>query len=135
MAPSRSYPTGNRVLVIEDEPFIAALFAEMVHELGYEASGLANGLASARRELGRRNFDVVLLDIGLDGQHSPELADLLMEMKMPFAFVTGYTQPFELRHSQIPLLHKPFTLAQLRNVLNALIGPPTRGHRSPSRAA
>jgi hypothetical protein len=34
MAPSRSYPTGNRVLGLEDEHYIAALFAEMVQALG-----------------------------------------------------------------------------------------------------
>lgn len=128
MVPSRSNRTGRRVLVIEDEPFIAALFAELVHELGYEASEYANGIASARKAISKRDFDVVLLDLSLDGQHGPELADLLMDMKMPFAFVTGYTHAFEARHSHIPLLHKPFTLQQLRRVLEMLVGPPTTRH-------
>jgi hypothetical protein len=68
-------------------------------------------------------------DIGVDSQHSPELADTLMEMKVPFAFVTGHSRPFEARHSHIPLLHKPFTLGQLRGVLNALMGPPLTPYR------
>ena len=70
------------------------------------------------------DFDAVLLDLGLDGQTSREIADLLIELKIPFAFVTGYTQPFEPRHASVPLLHKPFTVGQLREVLHALVGPP-----------
>jgi CheY-like chemotaxis protein len=132
MAPSRPNPAGRRVLVVEDEPFIAAIFAELIHELGYEVSGFANGIASARREISKRDFDVVLLDLSLGGQYSPELADLLVEMKVPFAFVTGYSRPFEARHSHIPLLHKPFTLGQLNSVLNALMGLHTTRYRRAS---
>jgi DNA-binding response OmpR family regulator len=126
MAPSQSFATGIRVLIIEDEYVIAAMFEDMVLELGYEVSGFANTVASARKQIGKRDFDTVLLDLGLD-QRGPELADLLMEMKMPFAFVTGYTQPFEPRHAHVPLLQKPFTLVQLRNVLHALLGPAPSG--------
>ena len=38
----------------------------------------------------KRNFDAVLLDIGLDGPYSPEIADVLSETAIPFAFFTGY---------------------------------------------
>jgi len=115
-----------RILVVEDEFIIAMLIRDMVHELGYGVSGFANNLFAAQDELGKHNYDAVLLDLGLDGQHSPEIADLLMEMKVPFAFLTGYTQPFEPRHIKVPILHKPFTIDQLRDVLHALVGPPRR---------
>jgi hypothetical protein len=55
----------------------------------------------------------VLLDIGLDGSYSTEIADLLLETGIPFAFVAGYDDPFEARHADIPLLSKPFTSEQL----------------------
>lgn len=84
----------------------------------------ANSVLAARDELENRDFDAVLLDLGLDGQASPEIAGRLMELNVPFAFVTGYTRPFEPRHAMVPLLHKPFTVGQLRDVLHALIGPP-----------
>lgn len=134
-ASSRSSPTGIRVLIVEDEPFIAAIFAEMVHELGYDVSAIANGIVSARKEISHGEFDVVLLDLGLDGQYSPELADLLIEIKMPFAFVTGYSRPLEPRHLHIPLLRKPFSLGLLRSVLISLIGPPIAPYRRPREAA
>ena len=135
MAPCPSHPTGTRVLVIEDDYIVAAMFADMALELGYEVSGFANSVASARAEIGKRVFDLVLLDLGLDGQYGSELADLLMELKTPFAFVTGYPRPFEPRHAHIRLLQKPFTLAQLRSLLHALAGPPTGSHTRSTSAA
>jgi len=73
-----------RVLIIEDEPLIVELIEDMVCELGYIVSGNARTVSAARQELAKRNFDTVLLDIGLDGSHSPEIADLLLEMRIPF---------------------------------------------------
>lgn len=86
------------MLIIEDE-FI-----------GYGVSGSANNVFAARDEI-EHDFDAVLLGLGLGGQHSPEIADLLIEMKVPLAFLTGYTRPFEPRHFQVPILLKSFTLA------------------------
>ena len=114
-----------RVLIVEHEFVIAMLIRDMAHELGYGVSGFANDPYSAQDELGKHNFDAVLLDdVGLNGQRSVEIADLLTEMKVPFVFVTGHTQPSEPRHAKVPTLHKPFTVGQLRDVLHALVGPP-----------
>ena len=112
------------MLIVEDEFIIALLIRDMVRELGYGVSGLANNLSAAQAELGKHNFDAVLLDLGLDGQHGSEIADLLMENNVPFAFLTGYTRPFEPRHESVPMLRKPFTAGQLRNVLDELVGTP-----------
>jgi DNA-binding LytR/AlgR family response regulator len=52
-------------------------------------SGKATTIAAARQELAKGNFDAVLLDIGLDGHSSAEVADVLLDMAVPIAFVTG----------------------------------------------
>jgi DNA-binding response OmpR family regulator len=118
-----------RVLIIEDEPLIVELIEDMVCELGYTVSGNARTVSAARQELAKRNFDTVLLDIGLDGTHSPEIADLLLEMRIPFGFSTGYNYPFEARHVGVPLLLKPFTPAQLRTFLETLVGSPRSSYK------
>jgi DNA-binding response OmpR family regulator len=112
-----------RVLIIEDQMLIANLVDDIVCELGYAVSATASTIAAARQELAKRNFDAVLLDIGLDGPYSPEIADVLSEMAIPFAFVTGCDGPFEARHADVPLLSKPFTSEQLGALLEKLIGP------------
>ena len=113
-----------RILIIEDELLIALVIEEMAKDLGYRISGIASNLALARQELAKRNFDGALLDVNLDGRPCPELADLLIERDMPFAFVTGYDYIVEPRHDSIPILQKPFTPAQLGVLLVHLVGPP-----------
>jgi CheY-like chemotaxis protein len=105
---------------------IARLMDNIVCDLGYAVSGMASTIVAARQELAKGNFDAVLLDMGLDGPYSPEVADVLLETGIPFAFVTGYDEPFEARHADVPLLSKPFTSEQLRALLEKLIG---RGDR------
>jgi CheY-like chemotaxis protein len=112
-----------RILLIEDELLIALVIEEMAKDLGYRISGIASNLALARQELAKRNFDGALLDVHLDGRPCPELADLLMERDVPFAFVTGYDYIVEPRHENVPVLQKPFTPAQLGVLLGNLVGP------------
>ena len=49
----------------------------------------------------KRDFDAVLLDVNLGGEYNPETADLLLEMGVPFAFVTGYDYVVEPRHDNV----------------------------------
>jgi DNA-binding response OmpR family regulator len=94
MTNGRSFPVKRRgprrVLIIEDEFLIAVLIDDMLREFRYAVSGMATFISAARQELAKHNFDLVLLDLGLDEPHSPEIADILMENGTPFAFVTGY---------------------------------------------
>jgi DNA-binding response OmpR family regulator len=126
MADAQSSPISPhrlpRVLIIEDEYMIAELISDMLPNFGYAVSGMAHTIATARQELAKRNFDAVLLDIGFDNQHSPEMADFLTEACIPFAFVTGFDHSFEPRHDQVPLLRKPFTEDQVRALLEKLVG-------------
>lgn len=112
-----------RILIIEDEVLIALMDAEMARDMGYRISGVAHDLAVTRKELAKRNFDAVLLDISLQGRHHPEIADYLLEMNLPFAFVTGYDYLAEPRHENVPVLQKPLSPDQLRVLLEQLVGP------------
>ena len=49
--------------IIKDEVLIALMDAEMARDMGYRISGVAHDLAVTRKELAKRNFDAVLLDI------------------------------------------------------------------------
>jgi DNA-binding response OmpR family regulator len=125
----RSVATSQRILIIEDEWMIVDLIDDLLCEFGYTVSGTAHNIDSARHEIAKRNYDAVLLDIGLGGEHSPRLADLLKETGTPFAFVTGYDHAAAARHADVPLLRKPFTPKQLIEMVETLVG------RSASRDA
>jgi CheY-like chemotaxis protein len=125
MANPRSPPTAPgspRILVIEDELLIALLIEEMVRETGYRVSGVAHTAAMARQKFAKRNFDAVLFDINIGGRYHPEIADFLLDTRVPFAFVTGYDYLVEPRHETVPILQKPFTPAQLRALLEKVVG-------------
>ena len=110
-----------RVLVIEDEQLVAMSIEDMVQDLGYMVSGTAHNVAAARRELAKRNFEAVLVDIKLRDQFCTDIADVLSEMDVPFAFITGYSHAPEPRFETVPLFHKPFTAGQLGAVLAKLL--------------
>jgi CheY-like chemotaxis protein len=112
-----------RVLIVEDEFLIASLIEDMVTGLGYSVAGVAVTVAEALKEFSELNFDVVLLDINLDGQRNPETANFLLERGIPFAFVSGYDTVINPHHAHVPMLHKPFTDEQLGAALAELVGP------------
>lgn len=128
-----------RVLIIENDFLIGEMLHDMVAELGYSVTKVAHGLPSALNEISKENFDGVLVNIGIDDQkHGNDIADILLEKKIPFAFVTGYGHAFEERHAHVPLLQKPFNSEQLRVLLEAIVGSggsPTRTRLSASRAS
>ncbi len=120
MAKLRSPPTAPeppRVLIIEDELLIALFIEEMTREIGYRVSGVAYTVVLAHQELAKRNFDAVLCDINIGGRYNLEIADRLIELDIPFAFVTGYDYLVEPRHEKLPILQKPFTALELCTLL------------------
>ena len=87
-----------RILIIEDELLIALMIEEMARKIGYRVLGVAHTMAMAGREFGKRNYDVVLLDINIGGRYHAATADHLLGWGVPFAFVTGYDYLVEPRH-------------------------------------
>ena len=113
-----------RVLIIENDFLIGEMIHGMVTELGYRVTNVAHSFGSALREISNENFDGAPVDIGIDeAKHGSDIADVLIEKGIPFGFVTGYGRVFEPRHKQIPLLQKPFSRHQLRELLEILVGP------------
>lgn len=66
-----------RVLIVEDEVFVAMDMAETLSDYGYECIGVADDTASAMR-LGAQAIDVALVDVNLcDGATGPMIGELL----------------------------------------------------------
>ena len=120
---SSFYKRAPRVLIVEDELFIALLIEETVRRTGCRFSAIADNISKANLELCKRNFDVVLLDLNIGGNYSTELADRVIKAKVPLAFITGYDYRVEPRHAHVPVLQKPFRPAQLNALLVQLLGP------------
>lgn len=66
-----------RVLIVEDEVFVAMDMADTLEDYGYECVGIADDTASAMR-LGANSVDVALVDVNLcDGATGPMIGELL----------------------------------------------------------
>lgn len=110
--------TGTRVLVVEDEAFVALLVEEYLAELGCTVVGTASRLEEALKMARTLLLDVAVLDVNLAGKLSYPVAEVLRARNIPFVFATGYGTvglPDGLRHA--PVLAKPFRQEQLGEVL------------------
>lgn len=107
---------GLRVLVVEDEAFVAQEIVSMLEELHCEVVGPFPRVDRAREVLAADvELDGALLDINLNGEFVYPLADELLARGIPFIFASGYDSaniPQDyVRH---PRLEKPFGQDELR---------------------
>src|SRR5689334_22241524 len=79
------------VLVVEDE-FLVALDAErMLHELGARSVEVVATFDAARKRIAEADFDIVILDVNLNGEMSFPLGQAATSRGMPVLFATGYS--------------------------------------------
>jgi len=114
----------GRVLVVDDEPYVAAMLKEMVTYLGYAVEVAPTGEDGLRAVLAFQP-DVVLLDISLPGMSGETVLEHL-RVTHPHVAVIMVTGNADLEVAQRTLDHgafdyiaKPFDLVRLRQVLGA----------------
>ncbi|KZX98239.1 MULTISPECIES: response regulator [unclassified Sulfitobacter] len=81
---------GKRVLLLEDEIFIAFDAEEILLSLGADHVVLAHTLSEAHACLESQSMDCAMLDRNLNGEYSDELARDLTDKGMPLIVATGY---------------------------------------------
>jgi signal transduction histidine kinase/CheY-like chemotaxis protein len=134
----RSNHRGTRVLVVEDEPTVARLIADVLEDEGLDVEVLLDGREALDRA-GREPFELVICDIkmpGLDGQSFYQsLARARNPLHERFLFVTGdviaqQTQEF-LEQNRLPHVAKPFRVEELtEKVFSLLDSQHARGGRA-----
>jgi CheY-like chemotaxis protein len=107
------------VLLVEDN-FIIALDAEdALRKVGAREVRTAGNVTAALELIDERTPEFAVLDVNLGIETSFEIANRLLALGVPFAFMTGYGEnesfPYEL--AQVPRLRKPFTHQSLAAVL------------------
>lgn len=119
-------PQKSRILIVEDEPFIALTLEDMLDELGFALVGTVSQVAEALDLIGRETVDCALLDVNLGAEKIDPVADLLAAQGCPFIFTTGYGRSgIPNAHAERPVLQKPFRMDDLANVLRANLGSKT----------
>jgi PAS domain S-box-containing protein len=121
-----------RVLVMDDEPSIRTLAANMLEFLGYDAEIVDNGSAAVerfKRAVGnKRPFAAVMLDLVVNGDMGArETIDHLtgIDPAVRAVVVSGYAQDAAVSsyrdYGFVAAMHKPYTLEDLRATLETVI--------------
>lgn len=106
--------TGVRVLIIEDDYFIADEIQRTLSKHGAHIIGPTGEIGEAVAIVKSREIDCVILDLNLHGTMIFDLATLLRQRAVPFVFATGYDEtvlPEALR--DVPRFEKPVDLPAL----------------------
>jgi PAS domain S-box-containing protein len=119
---------GETVLVVDDEPSVRMLVAEVLDELGYsaiEASDAISGLKVLRSDV---RIDLLITDVGLPGGlNGRQMADAARANRpdLKVLFITGYAENAAIGNGHLePGMHvltKPFAMdmlaARIRSIL------------------
>ena len=114
----------RRILLVEDEYFVATEIAELLRSFGAEVVGPFARLQPVLEAVRHEALDGALLDVRLDGETTEQVAVMLAARGVMVLLVTGYEAeqlPPGLRH--LPRLGKPFSSGDLLQALRRLYSP------------
>lgn len=115
--------TGKRILVVEDELLIGLELEQSLTEAGCAVVGPADSVDQAKQLIDKEALDAGLLDVNLAGRRVDEIAGLLAERDIPFAFATGWAaDQLPVNFADRPVLQKPFGPQEVLAVLHILLG-------------
>lgn len=107
----------RRVLIVEDDVFIALDLEKVLDDAGCSVVGPAPSVEQALAKIAGSKLDAALLDVNLGHELVFPVADRLSAEGIPFIFVTGEPRTVPERHWMRPVITKPY---QSQAVLEAL---------------
>lgn len=121
-------------LIVEDNDEVAALVLEMFRELSFKVSRVSNAEAALGALTDGLEINIVFSDIMMPGgMNGIELAREIRgrQPEMPVVLTSGYTHAAtaELNKEGFAILHKPYDLKALREVLDTALEGRQRGER------
>jgi CheY-like chemotaxis protein len=115
--------------VIDDEPSVRMVIAEVLREFGYEAIEAIDGPSGLAILLSGARIDLLISDVALpNGMNGRQVAEAARQVLpgLKVLFITGYAENAALRGVQLELgmqlMVKPFTMEALGSRINAMIG-------------
>lgn len=123
----------ERILVVEDEPTVAELIADVLTDEGHQVDMFLDSREALRR-LEEKNYALIICDLKMPHMDGPGLYRALVRRGSPsqhrILFVTGDTmspRTFDfLKSSGLPYLAKPFLVEELKAAVREAL-PSARG--------
>ena len=118
------------VLVIDDEPTVRMLVAEVIEDLGYRSLEAQDGAVGLKLLQSSARIDLLITDVGLPGGlNGRQVADAARASRpaLPVLFITGYAEHAVIGsdslESGMEVLTKPFSLDSLSRRIDAMLTP------------
>ena len=109
----------TRVLIVEDDPFIAMDLEDAFIEAGYHVCGMAGSVAEGLEHIDRDMPQVATLDYHLGRETSEPIARALDERRIPYCYVSGNAD--KLKDPGAPVLTKPVVPHTVLRTLERLV--------------
>lgn len=111
-----------KILLVEDDPFVAEDLKSKLEQLEYRVIGIAESYEQAVQLIEKEHPGLVLLDIELKGEQTGiDLGERLAKQGIPFIYLTGLRDVntyLKAKNSQPHrFLSKPIDLYNLRNAI------------------
>lgn len=105
---------GLEIYIVEDELIIAESLKRIINNLGHQCVGLSSSFQIAEHAIQEGSFDLVLLDINLNGKNEGiELGKICHKKRQPFLYITSYSDRDTVLAAKATkpggYLNKPFT--------------------------
>ncbi|MDU9414349.1 ATP-binding protein [Pseudomonas sp. zfem005] len=119
---------GETVLLVDDEPAVRMLMADVLNELGYTVIEAADGAAGLKLLRSDVLIDLLITDVGLPGgMNGRQMADAGRELRpgLKTLFITGYAESVFTGSTPLqPAMHvltKPFSVDALGSRVRELL--------------
>jgi CheY-like chemotaxis protein len=120
---SESTLSGRRILVVEDDYFLADDCDRKLRAAGAAVLGPVSSVEAALEFLAANDApDLVVLDVNLGGQMAYPVADALVARNLPFLFMTGYDlSKLPERFAAMRRVEKPVEAREILRELRRLL--------------
>jgi DNA-binding response OmpR family regulator len=107
-----------RILVVEDEPLLGELLAEMLETMGHEVCGVENTEAEAVASAARCKPDLMIVDAWLrDGSGVSAMEKICKSGFIPHFFVSGDISRITASRRGAVMVQKPFRESDLASAI------------------
>ncbi len=116
------------MLIVDDEPTVRMLVADVLSELGYMAIEAGDGATGLNVLQSDSRIDLLITDVGLPGGfNGRQLADAARTTRpdLKVLFITGYAENAVVGHGHLApgmrVMTKPFDMAALASLIKELV--------------
>ena len=121
-----------RILVVDDDPIVAAGTVAMLEDLGHLATEAPSGEAALQLLRANGDIDLVITDHAMPGMTGTELALQIRDgwPALPIVIATGYAELPADSGVELPRLSKPYRQQELAVIIASLVGRSVAPHRA-----